>query len=296
MLEAKRFPRDKICGDGLIPDSLALLREMGLFERVEAEAHRATHVRVLSPNGNSVALAAPLLTLRRLRLDAILASAAKEAGAELLEGHRVREPIRDDDKNVVGVRGQTDEGREVDLRAPITILATGAASQMLAAFGVQTRSQPSAVAMRAYYQTPHLDQNELLISYEKPVMPGYGWVFPMGNGQANVGVGLFLTDGITGENLRELFERFLAECPHVRGAMQDAKPLGRPKVPRCVAGSTARRASHRASSWPARPSARPTRSAAKASVRACTPAGSPRRPQSRPSTKAASMPPRCRAT
>jgi flavin-dependent dehydrogenase len=51
----------------------------------------------------------------------------------------------------------------------------------------------------------------------------------MGSGQANVGVGLFLTDGVTGENLRELFDRFLRRCPHVAGAMRDAKPMGPPK-------------------------------------------------------------------
>ncbi len=226
VLEAKRYPRDKVCGDGLVPDSLALLESMGLLERVEAEAHRPRSVRIFSPSGDSVSLAAPLLTLRRERFDALLADEARRAGADYHEGVRVDQPLRDEAGAVIGVSGRDGSNQSVEARAKLTILATGAASQMLAAFGVSTRSQPSGVAMRGYYEIPKLDQNELVISYEKPVMPGYAWIFPMGNGEANVGVGLFLVDGITGENLRELFERFLTDCAHVRELMDGAKALG----------------------------------------------------------------------
>jgi menaquinone-9 beta-reductase len=226
MLEARRHPREKVCGDGLIPDSLELLARMGLSERVEAEAHRPDAVRVFSPSGRNVALRAPLLTLRRERFDAILAEAAVAAGVELIEEARVTAPLRDDKGAVIGVQGRRKDTGAFELRAPLTILASGAAAQLLASFGVSSRSQPSAVAMRAYYEMPALDQSELLISYEKPVMPGYGWVFPMGNGQANVGVGLFLVDGVTGDNLKDLFQRFTERCDHVRETMRGARALG----------------------------------------------------------------------
>ncbi len=98
---------------------------------------------------------------------------------------------------------------------------------MLAAFRVRTRSKPSALALRAYYRAPNVDPSELVISYEQPVLPGYAWIFPMANGEANVGVGVFLTDGITGENLRELFDRFIERCPHARDAMRGSEVLGR---------------------------------------------------------------------
>jgi menaquinone-9 beta-reductase len=226
MLEARRHPREKVCGDGLIPDSLELLARMGLSQRVEAEAHRPEAVRVFSPSGRSVTLQAPLLTLRRERLDALLAAAAVEAGAVLIEEARVTGPLLDDARGVIGVRARQKQSGEFELRAPITILASGAAAQLLASFGVSTRSQPSALAMRAYYEMPALDQSELVISYEKAVMPGYGWVFPMGNGQANVGVGLFLVDGVTGDNLKDLFQRFTTRCDHVRDTMRGARALG----------------------------------------------------------------------
>jgi geranylgeranyl reductase family protein len=219
LLEAKAYPRDKVCGDGLIPDALNLLREVGLLERVRAVAHAPDRVRVFAPSGRSIALDAPLLTVRRKVLDAILADAAREAGAEVRTGFRVRDAIFEGSR-VVGVRGPE------DVFAPITILATGASSTMLAAFRVRRRSQPSAVALRGYYRTPNVDPSELVISYEAPVMPGYAWIFPMGNGEANVGVGVFLTNGVTGENLRDLFDRFVERCPHARDAMRGSETLG----------------------------------------------------------------------
>jgi geranylgeranyl reductase family protein len=220
LLEAGHYPRDKVCGDGLIPDALNLLRHVGLYDRVRDLGHTPERVRVFAPSGRSIALRAPLMTLRRNVLDALLAEAAREAGAELVTDFRVREPIFEDSV-VVGVRGPS------DVRAPVTILATGASSTMLAAFRMRTRSQPSALALRGYYRAPNVDQSELVISYEEPVLPGYAWIFPMGKGEANVGVGVFLADGVTGENLRELFDRFVERCPHARDAMRGSEPLGR---------------------------------------------------------------------
>jgi geranylgeranyl reductase family protein len=225
LVEAKRFPREKVCGDGIIPDSIKVLGDVGLLDQVRAIAHRAEQARLFAPSGKSFTLRAPLLTLRRERLDALLAEAAVESGVELMEEVAIKAPIRRGNA-VAGARGRTRAGKEIEIHAPITILATGAASGMLAAFGVQTRSQPSALALRAYYRAPNIDEQEMVISYEKQVMPGYGWVFPMGNGEANVGVGVFLDDGRTGTNLKSLFQRFTERCPHVRHLLADAEPLG----------------------------------------------------------------------
>ncbi len=226
LVEQRRFPRDKVCGDALIPDSLALLDEVGLLERVRAAGHTPEAVRVTSPGGHSVRLTAPLVTIRRERFDEILASAAVEHGATLREGARVTGPIRDDRGAVAGAAVEID-GRPSEIRAPVTILATGAASKMLDAFGVCRRSTPSALAIRGYYRIPNLDPTELVISYERPVMPGYGWVFPMGPTEANVGCGVFLEHGRPPENLRRLLDWFVAECREVRALMAGAEPIGR---------------------------------------------------------------------
>lgn len=224
LLEARSFPRPKVCGDALIPDSLALLREEGLFDDVASRAHSADAIRVFAPSGRSVRLAAPFLTIRREHLDEMLVRAAVAAGARLEENVRVAGPRRDG-TTVTGVDA-TREGEPFEVEAPLTILATGAASGMLEAFGVRTRSQPSAVALRAYWRVPALDPSELVISFERSMLPAYGWIFPMRDGEANIGVSLFLSDGRTSENLRELFVRFTTECEHMRAVLRGAEPLG----------------------------------------------------------------------
>ena len=224
LLEARSFPRPKVCGDALIPDSLALLREEGLLETVSAGAHAAEAIRVFAPSGRSVRLSAPFLTIRREHLDEMLVRAAVAAGARLEENVRVAGPRRDG-ATVSGVDAER-KGEPCQVQAPLTILATGAASGMLEAFGVRTRSQPSALALRAYWRVPALDPSELVISFERSMLPAYGWVFPMRDGEANVGVSLFLENGRTGENLRDLFVRFTTECAHMREVLRGAEPLG----------------------------------------------------------------------
>ena len=225
LLEARSFPRPKVCGDALIPDSLAVLREEGLLDVVATRAHAAEAIRVFAPSGRSVRLSAPFLTIRREHLDAMLVEAAVAAGARLEENVRVKGARRDAAGAITGLEAERG-GDAYHVEAPITILATGAASGMLEAFGVRTRSQPSALALRAYWRVPALDPTELVISYERSLLPAYGWIFPMRDGEANIGVSVFLENGRTGENLRELFVRFTTECPHMRDVLRGAEPLG----------------------------------------------------------------------
>lgn len=225
LLEARSFPRPKVCGDALIPDSLALLREEGLLETVSPHAHAAEAIRVFAPSGRSVRLSAPFLTIRREHLDAMLVEAAVAAGARLVENARVSGPRRDGAGVISGLYAERG-GERYEVEAPLTILATGAASGMLEAFGVRTRRQPSALALRAYWRVPALDPTELIISFERSMLPAYGWVFPMRDGEANIGVSLFLDNGRTGENLRDLFVRFTTQCPHMRDVLLGAEPLG----------------------------------------------------------------------
>lgn len=220
VLEASPLGRDKVCGDALIPDSLALLERVGLAAEVAARSHPIEAIRVTAPCGAEVRLNAPVRTCPRARFDRLLADAAIAAGARLVDHARVAGPCEG------GVIAERD-GREERFTAPIVILATGAASGILRAFGVCERTTPSALALRGYFEIGGLDERELVISYEDPVLPGYGWVFPVGGGVANVGVGVFLDEGRPPENLRALLARFTSECPHVAALMQNAEPSSR---------------------------------------------------------------------
>lgn len=224
LVDAHRFPRDKVCGDALIPDSQAVLAEVGLIDEVRRIAHLCSALRVIAPGGRDVRLEVPFLNVRRERFDALLVDAASQAGATVEVG-KVTGPRRDAQGSVAGavIAG----GRELEAR--ITILATGAAAGPLADFGVQTRAWPSAFAMRCYVKAPALPEDALVIDFERALVPGYGWVFPMGNGEANLGVGVFVDAGQEKQNLRQLYDRFVNECPAARAVLAGATPIDPPQ-------------------------------------------------------------------
>jgi geranylgeranyl reductase family protein len=224
LVDARRFPRDKVCGDALIPDSQTLLGSLGLLEEVRARAHTCTALQVIAPGGRKVRLEVPFLTLRRERLDALLVEQAAQAGAQIETG-KVVQALRSAQGAIEGAT--TEDGRSFPAR--ITILATGAAAGPLAAFGVQTRAWPSAFALRCYVRAPALPEDALVIDFERAVVPGYGWVFPMGQGEANVGVGVFLNSDEEKQNLRTLFDRFFHGSPAVREVLAGATLLSEPR-------------------------------------------------------------------
>ena len=146
------FPRDKTCGDGLVPDALGALDTMGLRETVMREAVEPRALHVVAPGGESVSLAGEFLCLTRLRLDALLVDAAVGAGAALMGPMSALQPI-EDGRQVCGARFRALAG-EREVRARFTLLATGANAVVSRAFGLATPLKPNAVAGRAYFNVP----------------------------------------------------------------------------------------------------------------------------------------------
>lgn len=219
LVEKHATPRDKVCGDALIPDSIALLESLDLLDAVSSLGNPAKAIRVYSPNGRHMDVQGRYICLRRLHLDKLLFDAAEASGATVLQG--------------VAAKGfETGEGearvltKAGPIRGKIVVLATGAASKMLAKFGVDHRSQPSAIALRAYYKLrPDVSEETLHIWYEKPILPGYGWIFPMGDNVFNVGAGVFYDAGEEHPNLRELFAEFCSACPVAASMLEGAEPV-----------------------------------------------------------------------
>jgi geranylgeranyl reductase family protein len=216
LIEKDPSPRDKVCGDALIPDSVALLQAVGLLDRVRSRGHTMGAIRVYSPNGRHMDVRGDYITVRRLHLDALLLKAAQEAGVHLITAAASGFDTDDGEARV--------HTREGVVRAHIAILATGAASKMLAKFGVEHRSQPSAIALRAYYRfREDVPEDRLHIWYEKPILPGYGWIFPMGDHLFNVGAGVFSDGGARSVNLHDLFGQFCSACPAAEQMMRGAE-------------------------------------------------------------------------
>lgn len=213
VLDRRRFPRDKACGDALIPDALAALTRNGLLDRVALRAARWTKGTMYGPYRQSVDIDTDLLTLRREILDVELASAAAEAGVTIAHGMAMRAEDRGADGAVVHLAS----GGAISAR--LVCVATGANVALLESCGLLERATPSAVAIRTYVHSS-LPLDRLIVSFDRRILPGYGWIFPMGDGSFNVGCGVVASkEGSADVDLRAMLGTFL-----------DAFPLGRELV------------------------------------------------------------------
>lgn len=216
LVDQHDFPREKICGDGLIPDAHAALRRLGVLDEVMAHAQPAQHVTCVGPRGGRVDVPGTLAVLPRRILDDILRRSALAAGSRWLAPARFEAPIEQAGR-VVGAKLRVgDTARTV--RARWTVLATGAVPQALIAAGMCERRVPSGVALRGYVRNASMigRVRTLEIVWHRRLRPGYGWIFPCRDGLFNVGVGVFDShhERASGQasmadvNLRALFAAF----------------------------------------------------------------------------------------
>jgi geranylgeranyl reductase family protein len=205
------FPRDKICGDGLIGDALGALDALGIRARVLGDAILVDELRLYSPNGESASVRGQLACIPRERLDAIMLDAAIEAGVRFFPSTSATGSVEGSD-GVAGARFRH-EGTTADVRARVTMLATGANATALGAFGLSVSMKPTGAAGRVYFDTPPDVARRfahLTIAYQKSWCPGYGWIFPGPSNRLNVGVGLFGSDA---SGLRRFWDYFQKQFP-----------------------------------------------------------------------------------
>ncbi len=216
LLEKATFPRDKICGDGLTPRAVSELVRMGVPTPAEDGWIRNKGLRVIG-GGHTIHLPWPEierypnygLVKSRMDLDATLAHHARATGAKLMEGMNVTGPVTDDRSGrVIGVtvRQVDGNGRRIDgeagsertLRAPVVIAADGVSARLATSLGItKSDNRPMGVAVRTYFKTPRHDDEWMESQLElwdgeagrSNLLPGYGWIFALGNGLANVGLG-----------------------------------------------------------------------------------------------------------
>jgi geranylgeranyl reductase family protein len=212
LCEKGPYGRDKVCGDGLTPRAIAALNELGIDHSV---AHRIDGLRMIAgkkqrelawpttdrfPNHGAV--------WPRQRFDNHLLDVAIAAGADVRFNAEAM-PVIEDSKVVgITVNGEV-------LRSSLVILATGAqgaAAKMLGA--VREPDETFGLAIRAYAPTPrhaerHLEACLSLRDEHGTPIPGYGWMFPAGDGTVNIGVGALSTmKGFKKLNLNTLLDQY----------------------------------------------------------------------------------------
>ena len=230
LVDRHQFPRDKVCGDALIPDALAALTELGVLSEVLGLARRVSRVRVVSPDHTAVDLEGGCACLPRLALDDLLRKSAIRAGAEFRMGLRAEAAI-DEHGVIAGARFMSAAGERLEIRAPLTVLSTGAAADVLARFGMCTRIGPSATAARIYVRVDRdyaATWDHLCIAYSQSICPGYGWLFPGPDDVFNVGVGYFYDAASlpAEKNVRKMLATFLADFPPARELIRHGTVIG----------------------------------------------------------------------
>jgi geranylgeranyl reductase family protein len=238
--EKKSFPREKTCGDGLTPRAVKQLDVMGL----SSELQKWEHVQGLRihAGGRTVELPWPEtdqwanygLVKPRMDLDKIVLDNAEKAGAKVLQKTQVVEPIYTDGV-LTGFVAKRD-GEDERINARYIVCAEGAATKFATSIG-RTRNPdyPMGWAIRQYFDSPAMQSSGwfegfLEVKSGPDDLPGYGWVFPVGDGRVNVGVGLLTTyDHWESVNLNELQRNFVTQIPAEWGINYDtvcSKPRG----------------------------------------------------------------------
>lgn len=264
LLEKSEFPREKVCGDGLTPRAVKQLVAMG----VDIDAPGWTRNKGLRVIGGGVRLELDWpdlltypnygLTRTRLDFDEILAKRATKAGARLQTSTTVTGPVVDErTQRVVGVRATVgDEKQPTEFRAPLVVAADGVSGRFPLALGLGKRDdRPIGVAVRRYYHSPIRHDDAYLESWLElrsreggdKLLPGYGWIFGMGDGRVNVGLGVLNSSVGWGKvNYRHMLTDWLGSTPPEWGMNDEANadgpiqgaalPMGFSRVPHYTRG------------------------------------------------------------
>ncbi|WP_029136206.1 geranylgeranyl reductase family protein [Nakamurella lactea] len=238
VLEKSTFPREKVCGDGLTPRGVKQLHQLGIDTSGD-DWIRNRGLRVVG-GGRTIELPWPTLAdfpdfgLVRPRrdFDDMLAGMAVKAGARLRTATTVTGPVLDEKSGrITGVRAKTESGEQT-FSAPLVIAADGVSARVALGMGIDKRDdRPLGVAVRRYYTSPrtnddHLESHLELWDRSDPddpkLLPGYGWIFGLGDGTVNVGLGMLNSSKAFGKtNYRTLLRTWLDGTPQEWGLREE---------------------------------------------------------------------------
>jgi geranylgeranyl reductase family protein len=237
LLEKTTFPREKVCGDGLTPRATRELITLGIPTPEEDGWIRNKGLRIIG-GGMRLQLdwpdvaSFPNYGLVRTRedFDEILAQHAVSRGARMHQQMNVTGPVLDDTGAIVGVRAKVmgldnrATGEERTFHAPIVVAADGNSSRLSLSMDRPKRDdRPMGVAVRTYFTSPR-HEDDYLESWlelwstndagERILLPGYGWIFGVGDGTSNVGLGILNTSQAFGKvDYKDVMRRWVETMP-----------------------------------------------------------------------------------
>src|ERR671915_770963 len=234
LIDRQEFPRDKTCGDGLMPHAASEVALMGLADWLDEPHHgkftgfsiytRTAYLR----QGVPPTLHGPQgYVVKRKETDGRLLERATSAGAHFRSGVRATDLVRSASGRVTGLEA-TKADESLRFEAPMVVVADGVGGFA----GKGMKAHQNAVARRQYFtDVAGPDKQDLHIFITEDMNSngaGYGWVFYLGDGSANVGAGVSTASlARTGRNLKDFYDRFLEE-PQLAAWLENATPEGPP--------------------------------------------------------------------
>ncbi|MBA2596811.1 MAG: geranylgeranyl reductase family protein [Chloroflexota bacterium] len=242
LLDRSAFPRDKPCGDLIGARAMAAAYRLGMCQADVADYPPLAGATIVW-SGGELNLAARSVLGRRLLaktdarviprrvFDHLLVRRAESAEAELRQGTVRDAGDWDGGVRLVGV--ETSAGAET-IAARAVIVAGGYGCQVAAGAAPRSREDGPArgIAMRGYFHHVNCPPDRIVFSLDRWLLPGYGWVFPLAEGGANVGVGTLVSDGgEEREHLHDLWRRFTEDATSPAAVwLAGAKMNGRPRT------------------------------------------------------------------
>ncbi|WCO65826.1 geranylgeranyl reductase family protein [Iamia majanohamensis] len=222
VVDKARFPRDKVCGDGLTAGALPLLEELGVDPASIPSWQRVDDVVVAPPRGRPTTFSFPrdrgtyAAAARRVELDAAVVDAARAAGAEVHDGCALESARQDDALVRATVRGLG------EVTAPYVVGADGMWSPLRKCMGVALPGyRGESHAFRQYLRgVASPARRDLWVWFEPDLLPGYAWSFPLGDGAVNVGFGIHRGGRVTVREMAEVW-RSLLRRPRLAAVLGD---------------------------------------------------------------------------
>ena len=237
IVDKAMFPRDKCCGDGLTTGALRILEMLGFDPSTVPNYQICDEISLRSPSGREIQLDLPnnrdsragqfAAIAPRIELDNALVQHARASGVRIVENCAFVSVARQNSQEVIVHTDSPSEFKEIT--AKFLIAADGMWSPVRKSLGAaQTSYLGEWHAFRQYVSNVTGPASKrLFVWFEKDLLPGYAWSFPLPNGRANIGFGILRGSKYTVQEMKALWVELLTR-PHIASALgQDAALEGR---------------------------------------------------------------------